>query len=57
MAKRNSKPKKNNIFSRCFTQDSLLKCYQEYVLKHGSSKEINKQYSDRMIELDYLKIK
>ena len=57
MAKRNLKPKKNNIFRRCFTQDSLLKCYQEYVLKHGSSKEINKQYSDRMMELDYLQIK
>lgn len=53
----NRKPRKNNIFDKCKSQESLIKCYQEYVLKHGPSQYVNKQYGERMSELDFLKIK
>lgn len=48
------KSRKDNMFREFTSQQKLMKYYQDYVKKYGTSSSINNQYIRRMSELDII---
>lgn len=48
------KSRKDNMFREFTSQQELMKYYQDYVKKYGTSSSINNQYIRRMSELDII---
>ena len=50
----NYKVNENNIFSEYKTEDELRAAYRKYVNENGTSFFINKHFTERMMELDFM---